>query len=189
MGLFADKPVLDGEIVRLVPVTEDDVDALAPLMRDPEVAILTGSVHHSHPTPAELEPHSAAELRTIYRSWSTAEDRIVWTVRERAAGAVVGEVVLNDLDAANHSCGFRIWTSGARGRGVGTEATRLAVRHAFACGLHRVELEVFDFNPRARHVYEKAGFRWEGTRRRALRFDDGWVDAHTMAILADDWPG
>lgn len=189
MSCFADKPELVGGIVRLVPVSEADADVLAPLMRDPEVAILTGSVHSSRPSPAELGPYGIDELRAIYRGWSSADDRIVWTVRERATDVVVGEVVLNDLDADNHSCGFRIWTSGARGRGIGTEATRLAVGRAFACGLHRVELEVFDFNPRARHVYEKVGFRLEGTRRHALRFDGAWVDAHLMAVLADDWRG
>lgn len=62
------------------------------------------------------------------------------------------------------------------------------MRHALdGQGLNRVELEVFDFNPRARHVYEKAGFRLEGTRRQALRFNDEWIDAHVMAVVASDW--
>ncbi len=56
--------------------------------------------------------------------------------------------------------------------------------HAFAVGLHRVELDVYAFNTRARHVYEKLGFVLEGTKRQALRFDDGWVDCHVMGLLA-----
>ncbi len=65
---------------------------------------------------------------------------------------------------------------------------RLVVRHAFETErLHRVALEVYAFNPRARRVYEKVGFVVEGTMRDALRFDDGWVDAHLMAIIVDDW--
>jgi RimJ/RimL family protein N-acetyltransferase len=54
-------------------------------------------------------------------------------------------------------------------------------------GLHRVELEVFAFNDRARHVYEKVGFVVEGTRRDALCFDGEWVDSHIMAILEQEW--
>jgi RimJ/RimL family protein N-acetyltransferase len=50
-------------------------------------------------------------------------------------------------------------------------------------------LEVYAFNPRARHVYEKVGFEVEGTMREALRFDNDWVDAHLMAVLARDWRG
>ena len=62
------------------------------------------------------------------------------------------------------------------------------MRHAFEDqGLNRVELEVYDFNPRARHVYEKVGFVHEGVRRQALLFEDAWIDAHGMSILAHEW--
>lgn len=47
--------------------------------------------------------------------------------------------------------------------------------------------EVYAFNPRARHVYEQAGFVHEGTLRDALLIDGTWVDAHVMGILADEW--
>jgi RimJ/RimL family protein N-acetyltransferase len=90
----------------------------------------------------------------------------------------------------NLSCSFRIYLGqvSSYGRGLGTEATRLTLAHAFdTVGLHRVSLEVFDFNPRARHVYEKVGFVHEGTQRDALRWDGQWIDAHTMAILAPGW--
>jgi RimJ/RimL family protein N-acetyltransferase len=92
--------------------------------------------------------------------------------------------------ADNRSCSFRILLQGPRffGRGLGTEATRLALDYAFGLGVHRVELEVYDFNPRARRVYEKAGFRHEGTKREALLWDGSWVDAHVMAILDTDRP-
>ena len=60
--------------------------------------------------------------------------------------------------------------------------------HAFdIVGVHRVELEVYAFNPRARHVYEKIGFVHEGTKRDALWWDGEWIDAHTMAVLAHEW--
>lgn len=51
-------------------------------------------------------------------------------------------------------------------------------------GMHRITLEVYNFNPRARRVHEKVGFVYEGTGREALRFDDEWIDVHFMAILA-----
>lgn len=186
MSIFRDKRQLTGELVTLVPVTAHDVDELYPLLADKEVSVLTGTVSSSNPTPQESRPWSLAEVREIYAGWSVADDRIVWVIRDLADGRLLGEVVLNDLDPRNGSCGFRIWTSGARGRGVGTEATRLAVDHAFAIGVHRVELEVYAFNPRARHVYARVGFRHEGTKRDALRFDGGWVDADLMAMLSTD---
>jgi RimJ/RimL family protein N-acetyltransferase len=53
--------------------------------------------------------------------------------------------------------------------------------------VHRVELEVYDFNPRARHVYEKLGFVHEGTKRDALLWDGKWTDYHCMGLLDRDW--
>lgn len=172
----------------LRPVGTDHLPDVWALLADPEVARLTGSVHTSSPTAQEIRPWSLPELTGIYQQWMTSDDRIVWVIQDRTTGAIVGESVLNDLDRANSSCGFRIWIAGATGRGLGTEAVRLTVGHAFGeQQLHRVELDVYDFNPRARRVYEKVGFRLEGTRREALRFDDGWVDAHQMAMLRSDW--
>ena len=74
-----------------------------------------------------------------------------------------------------------------RGRGYGTQATRLVLGYAFeTVGLHRVSLEVYSFNPRAQHVYETCGFRVEGRQREALRWDGEWHDAIVMGILATD---
>ncbi|WP_151525857.1 GNAT family N-acetyltransferase [Serinicoccus kebangsaanensis] len=181
-------PVLRGELVELRPVTPADVARLHALMGDLEVSRLTGSIHADDEVD-EL-PWSVDQLQAIYARWATDVDRVVWAVVDRESDQVVGESVLLDHDPGNASIGFRIWISGARGRGLGTEATRLSVRHAIEeLGLHRVELEVYAFNPRARHVYEKVGFVLEGTRREALRYADGWVDCHVMGLLASDWAG
>lgn len=84
---------------------------------------------------------------------------------------------------------FRILLGpGGRNRGLGSEATRLTIDHAFSTTeLHRLELEVFAFNPRAQRVCEKAGFVVEGVRRDALRFDGAFVDAVVMSILRPEW--
>ena len=185
---FTVKPTMSGELAVLRPAASKDALTLHELMADQEVSKLTGSVHTDGETAADR--WSVEQLEEVYGRWAVDADRIVWVIVERKSGNVVGESVLNDLDSDNLSCSFRIWISGARDKGIGTEATRLTLRHAFEVQrLHRVELEVYDFNPRARHVYEKVGFVHEGTRREALRFNDAWVDAHDMAILESDWLG
>ena len=50
-------------------------------------------------------------------------------------------------------------------------------------GLHRVELEVFDFNARARAVYTKCGFETEGVRRGGLLWAGRRHDVILMAAL------
>ncbi|MDO5635422.1 MAG: GNAT family protein [Micrococcus sp.] len=181
---FADKPTLRGDLVTLRPIRAEDADAIDAILRaDGEVAILTGSVHSSTEKPASVPMD---RLREIYGAWAVADDRLVLAIIDNESGELVGEAVLNDWDKANESCGFRTFIGAAgRGRGLGTEATGLIVEHGLTTmGLHRITLEVYDFNPRARHVYEKIGFVHEGTGREALRFNDQWIDVHYMAILA-----
>lgn len=177
---FAHKPTLTGDLVALRPVCVTDAPALAAAALDPDVHRLTG-------THMKL---SLEELERWYASRAEHNDRLDLAIVERATSETVGEVVLAGLDAHNRSCGFRIALFGRRffGRGLGTEASRLTLAHAFeTVGLHRVALEVYAFNPRARHVYEKIGFIHEGTQRQALHWQGGWIDAHIMAILADEW--
>jgi RimJ/RimL family protein N-acetyltransferase len=53
--------------------------------------------------------------------------------------------------------------------------------------LHRVQLDVFAFNPRAIRCYEKAGFRHEGTLRDAFFRDGVFHDVHRMAVLETEF--
>ncbi|MFI9817990.1 GNAT family N-acetyltransferase [Saccharothrix variisporea] len=178
---FRTKPTLTGEVVVLRPVTADDVPALLPMLTDPEVARLTGS--HGGGDPDQ------AVLREWYGSRGAQDGRLDLAVVERGSGRVVGEAVLNQWDADNGSCSFRIcFVPGAVGRGMGTEATRLIVGYGFeVLGLHRISLEVYAFNPRARRVYEKVGFVAEGVLRDALLWDGERVDATVMSILRPEW--
>ncbi|MFJ3923198.1 GNAT family N-acetyltransferase [Streptomyces sp. NPDC090022] len=176
---FLTKPTLRGERVVLRPLTVDDVPALLPVFSDPEAARLTGG-HTAFDT---------ARLHAWYGSRQDQDDRLDLAVVDRATGRVAGEVVLNEWDPDNESCSFRILlVPDGRGRGLGTEATRLIVGHGFeTLGLHRISLEVYAFNPRARRVYEKVGFRAEGVMRDALLWEGERVDATLMSMLAPEW--
>jgi RimJ/RimL family protein N-acetyltransferase len=177
--VFTHKPTLTGERVLLRPVTVDDVPGLAEMLADPEGGRLTGT----HAT------FTDDQLQAWYATRGDQSDRLDLAVVDKATGAYAGEVVLNDLDEINLACGFRISLGpAARGRGLGTEATRLIVGYAIEeVGLHRVELEVYGFNPRAQAVYERVGFVREGVRRDALCWDGRWVDAIMMSILSTEW--
>ncbi|WP_433309228.1 GNAT family N-acetyltransferase [Micromonospora sp. CA-269861] len=178
---FSIKPTLTGERVILRPFVDDDLDTFRAVVADPEVARLTGS-------PADDAPDEE-RMRAWYGSRNAQTDRLDLAVVDRATGACVGEVVLNDWDPDNRNCNFRTLLAAAgRDRGLGTEAVRLVVGHGFErLGLHRISLEVFAFNPRARRVYEKVGFVAEGVLRQVLHDGDGWVDATLMSILAPEW--
>jgi RimJ/RimL family protein N-acetyltransferase len=182
---FAHKPTLTGELVELRPYREEDLPHLKAALDDPDVGRLTGSVHSSD----EIDEQPLEKLLEWYGSRNDQTDRLDLMVVDRATATCVGEVVLNDWDEGNESCGFRILLGpGGQGRGLGTEATRLLLDYAFAhLPLHRIELEVYAFNPRAQRAYEKAGFVVEGRLRDALRFDGERIDAIVMSVLRPDW--
>jgi RimJ/RimL family protein N-acetyltransferase len=184
---FSVKPTLAGARATLRPFIEADEPALLAALADSEALRLTGSVHDGE-TPTT--PPDLNKFRQWYRSRSAQRDRLDLAVVDNATGQCVGEAVLNDWDEGNRSCSFRILLGAAgRDRGLGTEAVRLIVGYGFEqLGLHRITLEVYSsFNPRARHVYDKAGFVAEGVLREALSYGGEWIDATVMSILDHEW--
>lgn len=172
------KPVLSGRLITLRPLTALDAAAMHASLQDDEVARLTGT----------QAAHSLADVTAHLLRCESADDRFDFAIM--AEGRLVGEAVLNNIDQHNRCGNFRIavWNAADRNRGFGSDATDLVVRHGFeTVGLNRIELEVYSFNPRARHVYERAGFIHEGTRREALCWKGEWIDALIMAMLRSDF--
>lgn len=74
------------------------------------------------------------------------------------------------------------------GKGYGTDAMRIILRYAFSeLNLRRVGLIVFEYNLRAIHSYEKAGFQFEGTVREMILRDGKRWDFRYMGILREEW--
>ncbi|MET7952241.1 GNAT family protein [Micromonospora sp. NPDC005324] len=185
---FSVKPTLTGMKVLLRPFVAEDIQHLLAALRDPEAALLTGSAH-SDGDLARWDAASEERARQWYNTRNQQTDRLDLAVVDRAHGECVGEVVLNEWNEENRSCNFRtVLGPTGRNRGLGTEATRLIVRYGFEqLGLHRISLEVYSFNPRARRAYDKVGFVAEGVLRHVLRYNDDWIDATVMSILAHEW--
>jgi diamine N-acetyltransferase len=75
-----------------------------------------------------------------------------------------------------------------RGKGFGTEATRLVLRWAFAeLGVHNVWLDTVSVNPAAIRAYAKAGFREIGRIREARRIGGRVADVVLMDCLASEF--
>jgi len=75
-----------------------------------------------------------------------------------------------------------------RNRGYGTDAFRLLVAYGFReLNLYKLNLGVFSYNARARHVYEKCGFVLEGTQRAMMCRDGQRHDFHMMGMILPEW--
>jgi RimJ/RimL family protein N-acetyltransferase len=118
------------------------------------------------------------------------KDNIVFAILALPEKQLIGNCGAHRLDWKNRSAVFGIVIGDKNywNKGYGTDATRTLLRFAFEqLGLNRVELEVYDFNPRAIRAYEKAGFRRDGVRRQALYRDGAFHDTYLMGILREDW--
>ena len=83
---------------------------------------------------------------------------------------IFGLVSLTSIDQLNQSAEFHIMigSSENQGRGIGTFAVNEMLKHAFYnLNLQRVELTVFETNERAKHLYEKCGFKFECVKRKS----------------------
>jgi len=73
-------------------------------------------------------------------------------------------------------------------RGLGRRMLKELMRIAFSeLGAHRLFLDVYEDNARARHLYESLGFQYEGLMRDAARRDDSWCNLCLMSILESEY--
>jgi RimJ/RimL family protein N-acetyltransferase len=101
----------------------------------------------------------------------------------------VGVTALGEIDHRNRTATFFIFIgeSTNRGKGYGTEATRLILDYAFtALGLHNVMLTVAGWNAAGQRAYQKAGFREFGRRHEcALVVGQRWDTIYMEALASE----
>ena len=103
-------------------------------------------------------------------------------------GRVGAYVILRGLSEDSRSIELKRVVVGAPDRGSGrrilTEILRIAFREL---GAHRLFLDVFEDNSRARHLYESLGFKYEGVMREAAHRDGVWFNLHLMSMLESEY--
>jgi RimJ/RimL family protein N-acetyltransferase len=181
-----DVPVLRGERVLLRPVAPQDRDARQRLGFDADIERGYGVVRESGPmTDEEADDWYAAMVAT-----ATDPSRMAWVVE--AQSSLAGMAFLQGIREVDAKARFAIglFSPELTGRGLGGEATRLVLAHAFGpMALHRVDLRVLDFNHRAIAMYRRCGFVVEGRERGSCRMGDAWVDDVMMGVLVDEFRG
>jgi diamine N-acetyltransferase len=158
----------------LVPLREEDAETLFRWITDRELVELS----------APFDPPTPEQHRRWFDAIRTRDDVEIYGIRLVEDDRLIGSCQLHSIDREleRAELQIRIGERDAWGRGYGTEAVRLLVRHAFAdLGLRRVELHVFATNRRAIRAYEKAGFEVEERRARAACVGGRYLDVLVMA--------
>lgn len=170
---------------------EGDLVALGPLRRDllPLYQRWINDLDTTRTLDLPPRPMTMEKELDWYDRQSKTEDDVPFTIYERETLRPIGNTGLHGVDHRNRSAtfGILIGEPECRGKGYGTEATRLMLDYAFtALGLHNVMLTVFEFNPAGIRAYEKAGFKAIG-RRRKCRMMGGklWDEVHMDCLSSE----
>jgi aminoglycoside 6'-N-acetyltransferase len=161
--------VMRGERVVLRPATEDDLDAILAMLREPEVARWWGD-------------YDAARVRRDHLDDDESETYAI------EVGGELGGVLLvyeePDPDYRHVALDISLRTE-LHGRGLGREALRVAIGHlASERGHHRFTIDPSADNERAIRCYTAVGFAPVGTLRRYWRAPGGeWRDGLLMDLL------
>lgn len=173
--------LLKGNRVFLRAVEPDDVLLLAQWWNQPGEAVFQQDR-------IALKPISPIERQ--FEEWSSNDSPSGCGYSVVTEGNVlVGHVTLWGLSLPTRiaTCAIIIGPD-YQNNGYGTEALRLALRIAFEeMNANKVEIQAWDYNERALHVYRELGFVEEG-RRRAATFHKGVFHDHVqMGMLASEY--
>lgn len=124
-------------------------------------------------------------------TWETSISDPRWlVVLALVDGTAVGWISAEHQRHGRVDLGMGI-VDGHRSMGIGTMLLATAVGWAKQRGAHKVTLELWTHNERARGLYEKFGFVVEGRHRRHWRRNDGsiWDSLSMGLVLDEDAPG
>lgn len=104
-----------------------------------------------------------------------------------AADEYLGTISLKNISREDYSAEYAIVIRRrARGTGVAKRATRELLEYAFdTLGLHKVYLNVLEKNERARRLYAKCGFEYEGLSKDAIMLDGKYESLAWYGIIND----
>lgn len=100
----------------------------------------------------------------------------------------IGTISLKNIDLINQHAEYAIaLRKKYRGMGIALEASKLLIAKAFnEYKLHRVFLTVLGSNDKAKKLYEKCGFRYEGCLKQHIYAEGHFLDWHMYGIVKDE---
>lgn len=135
---------------------------------------------------AEIEAPPCTEMTAWIRSSIAHDDTLLVALDGQQ---VVGwaEVVPSKAHAVAHRGDFGMGVLAVcRGQGVGKRLILACIDCARSKGITRIELEARADNVSAIRLYESVGFKFEATRKNAMRFDGIHHDVVQMCLDMDE---
>jgi RimJ/RimL family protein N-acetyltransferase len=174
--------VIEGDGFRLRPVTDADAARIHEGTAEPATEQWLGH----KPAPYTLD--DARTYVRMRREQEASGQAVTWAIADPADDRILGTVLWFDW-TPGVECEVGYWVHpDARGRGLATTATRLAVDHIFATlGVKRVKAAAAVANTASCAVLERVGFRHYGVERYGANVRDDRVDMALYDVTASEW--
>jgi RimJ/RimL family protein N-acetyltransferase len=176
--------ILEGNHVRLEPLSLDHLDALTEVALDPELwKFTTVNIRNRDEMRGYVE--EAVKLQN-------AGTVMAFVTRDKKSNAIVGSTRFADIVPAHRTMEIG-WTWIARSHqrtAVNTEAKYLMLRHAFEqMNARRVMLKTDETNVKSRAAIERIGAKQEGILRNHMLVWGGRNrNSVVFSIIAEEWP-
>jgi diamine N-acetyltransferase len=142
--------------------------------------------------PAIYKLEHRREFNTFIGRWTEeqhtkalADQDFCYLVMTGDAGEVVGYAILRGVRSEDRSVELKRIVVDAPGQGLGKMLLRFVARRVFdEWDAHRLWLDVYETNPRAKWVYTEFGFQVEGVMRESS-YRDGEYHSQVLMSLLD----
>jgi [ribosomal protein S5]-alanine N-acetyltransferase len=135
-------------------------------------------------------PTTMQDLENFYRDVTGSRSQVILAVVDKKSGRHIGNVKLGPIHWVHRRATFGILIGDKTfwAKGIGAEATRLAVEYGFyRLNLRRIDLAVFAEHESAVHSYEKVGFKVEGRFRQDTFQGGEYKDRLWMGLLRSEY--
>ena len=166
-------------MITLEKFGKQDFDRLISWIDTEELMIqFSGSIFNYPITHEQLEKYLNDHIRMVYK------------VTLVETGETIGHCELDKIDEKNRSAGIcrvLIGDIKYRNKGFGKMIIRELIKIAFSdLHIHRLHLNVFDFNCQAIRCYEECGFSIEGLLMDTTRIGNKYWSVYNMSIINKD---
>ncbi len=172
---------LKGKKVVLRPLNkETDLKNCTKWMNDQEIGRYLGNAY----LPKSLEQEEEEWFDDLVKR----KDHVYLAI-ETLKGIYIGNISMAiSWKDRNAGLGVCIGEKEYWGKGFGTDVMMLLLEYAFnTLNLRKICLTVFDFNKRAKRVYEKCGFIVEGVSKEHVYQNGKYIDLIEMAVFKKDF--
>ncbi|MHA1303489.1 MAG: GNAT family N-acetyltransferase [Candidatus Heimdallarchaeaceae archaeon] len=172
-----------GEKVKLRALEKSDVPKIMQYWNTYETRKFLGN-------PIPMSSMMEEEWITSVHQRAKSKSAFIFAITNRETDEFLGSGGLESIDWINRNAvlGIAIHNPANHNKGYGTDAMKCLLAFGFRIlNLNRIELLVFEYNPRAIHVYEKIGFKQVGCKRKDSFHEGKYYDTIIMDILAEEY--